>query len=876
MHDLHGGRLRIGRGDEADVRISDHRVSRLHAEIERVGDAIQITDLDSSNGTLVNGVPIFRPTKLSPEDTITFGGEVTAWLETGAASPARAAPASSHASGGESHPKTVVGAGGRARQHKRNLAPVALGVGAVAALIIGLAVWPGDDDNGAPRTPAREAAVGATAGEPTNPSEEATADHEPSAPGQDAVVARGPETTTPTVAMPKVTEEDLLRDFELSLVDGRFAAAWECLDRISAARREPLRGRLDEEMERAAKTATEQATQLRTSKGAAAATSYLKERLAEFPPLSDVHTDLTATLLELTPRKRKPAVATATNPDREEPAESKPTAAPATKVTEDVFAAATAKVDEGDVALRGRDFNTAERRFQSATDLLKGVSGPSRLRNRALRGIRGARAQRSFVDCLIKQAGGSPGQLGRIPHLPGESSRIIRISHEGVTFASADQPIPFAWRVLPKRSFEAIVAKLRLAPENLLDAAAWLHDYGSDDEAEKLHAKAYKALPGLKPQIDQALADARHMRVPDGGFSLLDGRWYSPRELAREKLNQIIAAAEEAIKGDDIAERDDAIDVLMGLGEVARSKLHWALVERKVTLTKRLTEGKAAEALGEIGALRSRLEEARASALELIFDTERYPYPYRPPRASQEAFEQYRTHQPMVNQRVAAVKALWEDPRSVNVPGTMRETAAEILAIDAAILTTGHAEAPEGPPGWLMHLPAEGTPLTVRTIAVSQSDRDRIDQAVRVISANKDRPGVATRGEIAQCRITNEYRVMMGRWAVRLYDPLTKASHGHCADMGKVGFFAHMSPVPGKASPMDRVVLEGMAPSGVSENIAINSGPQGAHNAWVHSPGHHRNILGRAWRLMGPGNVGRHWCQNFSVRDNNQVDAYNQ
>jgi diguanylate cyclase (GGDEF)-like protein len=54
----------IGRALEADVRLNDFRVSRLHARIRRESDPeaettiYRITDLGSTNGTLVNGEPV--------------------------------------------------------------------------------------------------------------------------------------------------------------------------------------------------------------------------------------------------------------------------------------------------------------------------------------------------------------------------------------------------------------------------------------------------------------------------------------------------------------------------------------------------------------------------------------------------------------------------------------------------------------------------------------------------------------------------------------------------------------------------------------------------------------------------------------------------
>ncbi|QSQ20333.1 PAS domain S-box protein [Pyxidicoccus parkwayensis] len=56
---LEPGEHVIGRGSEATVRIDDHGVSRKHARIIRTDDgACHVTDLESTNGTLLNGVPV--------------------------------------------------------------------------------------------------------------------------------------------------------------------------------------------------------------------------------------------------------------------------------------------------------------------------------------------------------------------------------------------------------------------------------------------------------------------------------------------------------------------------------------------------------------------------------------------------------------------------------------------------------------------------------------------------------------------------------------------------------------------------------------------------------------------------------------------------
>jgi hypothetical protein len=52
--------LRIGRHEDNDVTITDGRVSRHHARIVAEGDSFAIEDLQSSNGTFVDGAQVQR------------------------------------------------------------------------------------------------------------------------------------------------------------------------------------------------------------------------------------------------------------------------------------------------------------------------------------------------------------------------------------------------------------------------------------------------------------------------------------------------------------------------------------------------------------------------------------------------------------------------------------------------------------------------------------------------------------------------------------------------------------------------------------------------------------------------------------------------
>ena len=48
----------IGREDDNTIRLNDERVSRFHAKIQEDGERVILTDLESTNGTRVNGHPV--------------------------------------------------------------------------------------------------------------------------------------------------------------------------------------------------------------------------------------------------------------------------------------------------------------------------------------------------------------------------------------------------------------------------------------------------------------------------------------------------------------------------------------------------------------------------------------------------------------------------------------------------------------------------------------------------------------------------------------------------------------------------------------------------------------------------------------------------
>lgn len=64
----------VGRGRSSDIILDDPRVSRHHAQIRRRRGLFVIFDLDSANGTFVNGHPVVGEAILTDGDRVSFGG----------------------------------------------------------------------------------------------------------------------------------------------------------------------------------------------------------------------------------------------------------------------------------------------------------------------------------------------------------------------------------------------------------------------------------------------------------------------------------------------------------------------------------------------------------------------------------------------------------------------------------------------------------------------------------------------------------------------------------------------------------------------------------------------------------------------------------
>jgi predicted component of type VI protein secretion system len=62
----------IGREDDNTIQLNDERISRFHSKIQEDGERIILTDLDSTNGTRVNGRPV-QLRVIQPGDQVAIG-----------------------------------------------------------------------------------------------------------------------------------------------------------------------------------------------------------------------------------------------------------------------------------------------------------------------------------------------------------------------------------------------------------------------------------------------------------------------------------------------------------------------------------------------------------------------------------------------------------------------------------------------------------------------------------------------------------------------------------------------------------------------------------------------------------------------------------
>jgi len=87
-----GGEFSIGRDASCDLAIADMTVSRRHATLERTSDGWLLSDLESTNGTRVNGWRVRGKVAVRPGDLISFGNLVAVFAREDTVPPGTVSP----------------------------------------------------------------------------------------------------------------------------------------------------------------------------------------------------------------------------------------------------------------------------------------------------------------------------------------------------------------------------------------------------------------------------------------------------------------------------------------------------------------------------------------------------------------------------------------------------------------------------------------------------------------------------------------------------------------------------------------------------------------------------------------------------------------
>ncbi len=483
------------------------------------------------------------------------------------------------------------------------------------------------------------------------------------------------------------------------------------------------------------------------------------------------------------------------------------------------------------VRFEGRDFAGAAQGLRELAEEARKQSDPGfkEIDARALECEAAAALQAALVESLAK---------GELPKGQVRKRwRVIAGGALGVKVASKGEEQDSAWAVLP---LELHLALLEMHAQEVahgwLGLAAAAQALGSPPDMVAALARAYED-EASRPAVDAFVAGrVRKEAPPEGGYVVHEGQLLLRREFLRRQEEQLIATLQaqlakscEAIRGDP------------GFAKLDRLK------SRK-----------------------DELDKARAFALELIFDEQKYFYPYRGTGREGE----YQKVQQEVDRRVAAVEEIWGDKLVVSVKATA-ELERALKQFDEAVkgLRRCLVDVDEKAEEVEFLRSYVGRKFELATFYRTPEESDLLRYTREVMEWNPTVEGNITEVEREQVRVTNLYRIMFGRQPVRIVEKLVLSSRGHCAEMSKIGYFGHFSPTPGRKTPWDRMSLEGYA-HGVSENIIQGqTNPQGAHDGWCHSSGHHRNILMPPWTEMGTGHFGSMMCQNFGQAPKWSKDA---
>jgi hypothetical protein len=512
------------------------------------------------------------------------------------------------------------------------------------------------------------------------------------------------------------------------------------------------------------------------------------------------------------------------------------------------------------------DFLAAAATYERLADMVGGED-PEYARDHRAR-ARDLRAIADLVSSFAGAVGDEPVSVtladGRVLALePREGKLVFPAADEG-----SDAPIAH-WKDVSVSSLEELVERTSPAATTYVDAAALAYHAGHVEFGEKCLRRAVERGVELDARVSSMIARGRGEVVDERGYSLLDGEFLSVRQV---EIRQAVARFEKQIgallkRGGAraVEERRELLQATLDLGFEARDGVADALVEQHGEIAERISGNAFRRHIEELRAVRRDLDQARAHALDLIYDEKEYFYPYKPPQVSSDDYQRYLQVQKEVDHRVGLVRDIWERSLPVKpVPDKLLEQVRTLDWVEEALATCGRPVPTSSLDVSWSRLLDGAEPIGLQTLSIDEDEVRAREHARRVIAFNEsvlDEWDIS-RAERSSIELTNAYRMMFGRRPLALNKRIQAAARGHAEEMDKLGYFSHYSPTPGLRTPFDRMRQQGYT-LGSAENIADVPTAVAAHDGWTHSSGHHRTMLMAGHREFGIGAAGRKFVQNF-------------
>lgn len=430
------------------------------------------------------------------------------------------------------------------------------------------------------------------------------------------------------------------------------------------------------------------------------------------------------------------------------------------------------------------------------------------------------------------------------------------------------------WNDIPADGLNALAEQSGAAGKAALGVATLLYKQEDRVRAEAWLARALRADASLKPAIDRVLARGRGEPLDAQGYTLGKTGFVSGRSIDVEKQAQKLGAKlAAALRDKNPGPRDALVTEARAAGPEAVAVMVAACRKEFGQQIEKLQTSSLKKQVERLADQRVLLDQARKHARDLIYDEVKYFYPFKPPAVSGQRYGEYLEVQAEVERRVDALRTLWQDNRlHVRVPANLRadldrlDWVARVLAesgeLDQQSLTQAE---------WARSLPA-GDSIGIQEYCTSAAERAELEEWRHIEAYNAVIGKQVSSAAREQLKITNDYRAMFRHRPLALVRAVCDAAQGHAEEMSRLGYFSHMSPTAGRTTPYDRMKLVGYN-FGVSENIALADGAQGAHNGWLTSSGHHRNLLDANHKEVGIGADGRYWVQNFGSGNAHEDDA---